>query len=127
MLAERRRQAMFSIAPVHVDAIASGLKRWEFRRVRVTLQPEDNVLIYATAPVSSVVARFRVGGVVMGTPEHVAALEEDPHQRCVASDYLEGSTAASAIEVRDFAWLPEPQGIHAFGLQRPPLSYVFVS
>ena len=113
---------VFSIAPVHVQAILSGRKRWEFRRVRAHVRPGDGILVYATAPVGALVAQFTAGDVRCGPPGEIVALEVNPDQRRAAREYLRGSRVATAIQVtapRSLAPLP----IQATGLSRAPMSY----
>ena len=55
---------LLSIKPHYAQKILSGDKTVELRRVKPKLEPDDLVLLYATAPVSAIIGWFTVGRVI---------------------------------------------------------------
>lgn len=54
---------LMSIHPEYVDQILQKNKKFEFRRTRPRRRP-DHVVVYATAPVSKIVAEFKVKEII---------------------------------------------------------------
>lgn len=107
--------------------IYQGAKRWEIRRVHVSLTPGDMALIYETSPVCQVTGAFSVSRVVHGPPQEIARLIEDVSHRLEVRTYLSGARAASAIGIGNARRWQSPKSLSRFGIARPPQSYVFVT
>ncbi|RAL25382.1 hypothetical protein DL240_04005 [Lujinxingia litoralis] len=60
----KRTGILLSIKPLYADKILKGDKTVELRRVLPGLEPDEIVLLYATAPVSAIVGWFTVNSVV---------------------------------------------------------------
>jgi predicted transcriptional regulator len=65
-----KKRVLLSIHPEFAEAIFQGTKRFEFRRV-LFRQDVDEVVVYATAPISRVVGSFKIDGVVADSPTKV--------------------------------------------------------
>jgi predicted transcriptional regulator len=59
---------ILSIRPKYCNAIASGLKKYEFRR-RVFGRKVNSVYIYSTAPMKKIVAKFSVRSIIEDNPK----------------------------------------------------------
>lgn len=119
---------LISIRPQYVDAILSGQKRVEFRKVRFR-RPVDQLVVYATAPVSAVVAVIKIAEVIQDTPSNiwmqyadVGAINEDAFWT-----YYGLRSVAIAFEIASVYQLP-----HASCLSellpgtRPPQSFKYI-
>lgn len=70
------RKMLLSINPEHVENILSGIKRYEFRKVRCR-SDVDKMLIYSTAPVMMVVGEAEIVSIIEDEPEIVWELTSD--------------------------------------------------
>ena len=100
---------LLSIKHKYFEKIASGHKKYEFRR-RIFRKPVDTVYLYCNSSIKGVVGRFCVGEILNGEPSQV-------WQACGGSggvsqedffDYFENSEIAYAIEIVDFFKFEEP-------------------
>ena len=93
------RSAIISIRPFFVNAIFEGRKRFEFRRVSSSIETDDHLLIYASAPISAVVGEFRAGVVLRGPVAEVLTMvgSDDRSEQTMA--YLAGAEICTAIEI----------------------------
>jgi predicted transcriptional regulator len=89
-----------SIHPEYAEAILTGRKSYEFRRV-LFKEEVGEVVIYATSPVSRVVGSFSVEGIYSASPEDVWAVAKEvagvSEERFSA--YFSGRKVAHAIKV----------------------------
>ena len=121
------RALVIALRPSFADAIYRKTKAFEFRRVRMTAQPEDIVFIYETAPVQLVTGQFRIASISTASPSNLTKLEPTKRSRRIAGSYLKGCKLATAMEVGDpRRWkIPIPFSSFMPG-HRPPQSYMFV-
>lgn len=119
--------ALLSIRPEFADAIFSGSKKFEFRKVRFR-RPIDRVVVYVTQPVGQVVGEFDVAGVVSDTPERlwtttapVAGIDAERF-----FGYFEGCDVGHAIVVGDVRRYQQPVSLEECRGIRPPQSFVYV-
>lgn len=127
------RSIVLSVRPPMAEALMSGLKKHEFRRVRPRINRGDIVYVYATSPVSAILGTFTCGEISEGKPESLwrslRASEHTPRE--TFEDYFAESELAAAIEVLE----PEPwsEPLHLRAIRRqvatfsPPQSYRFVA
>lgn len=104
------RGLLLSIRPCYARLIAQGRKKFELRRGRVSIRAGDLVFFYATTPLRRIVARARVGRVLIDEPSallrltgHAAGLDERGFL-----GYFEGRSIGSALELRDIVGWPVP-------------------
>lgn len=62
-----KKRVLLSIHPEFADAIFSGYKHYEFRRV-LFKEAVDEVVVYATSPVSRVVGSFKIDDIYEEAP-----------------------------------------------------------
>lgn len=65
-----KKRVLLSIHPEFANAILSGHKKYEFRRV-IFKRPIEEVIVYATLPVGRVLGRFVVEDILVDAPEHI--------------------------------------------------------
>lgn len=92
---------LVSIKPHHVAQILTGTKTVELRRTKPDVRPGQPVAIYATAPVSSVVATCVVANVTTGNPGELAdaLLPDAAVTRNEYDAYFRGSDQAVGIHL----------------------------
>lgn len=127
--ASDRTIALISIHPQHARAILSRTKKVEFRKTNFN-PAIKKVVLYATAPVSKIIAYFDVAHVTQIPPvtlwerfEHIGGIS-----RQVFDDYFKEATLGTAIGIRAVHSLAEPLQISdvSEGL-RPPQSFIYLS
>jgi predicted transcriptional regulator len=96
---------VMSIRPGYARAVLEGRKRFELRRLTGLEPPEEGstVIVYASGNTQSIVGEFKVGRLVIGSPEKVWELvgREQYGITLEARRYIEGARRAVAIEVRE--------------------------
>lgn len=94
---------ILSLKPVYAQAILSGKKKYEFRRLIFKKAGIRKAYIYVTAPVRKIVGSFLIGKIIEDTPQRV-------WQRCkryagITAEaffkYYSGCTTAFAITIRN--------------------------
>jgi predicted transcriptional regulator len=123
------RVAVLSIHPEYAHGILAGTKRVEFRR-RAFGQPVTHVVVYATAPESSVLGYFTVAGVDIASPREL--WKRHGGHGLISKEkflnYFAGRAAGYAIRVGDVVRLANPQRLRAAtGHETPPQSFAYVS
>lgn len=89
---------VMSIRSMVADWMYAGRKRYEFRRVRVSIQAGDVIVVYEPGPRSKVTGWFTAGHIATGSVHEMLGLAGDLERDLVAS-YLEGGRVCSAIEI----------------------------
>lgn len=119
---------LLSINPQHVVNILSGVKKFEFRKVRCRREVES-ILIYATSPEMKVVGEARVLQIIEDAPEEVWELTR--HESGISydffSDYFSGHDTAIAYHLDNVQVFPEPKDLADFGLTHAPQSFAYVA
>ena len=117
---------LISIKPEFVERIASGEKRFEFRK-RVFNRQVNKVVVYASSPVRRVVGEFDVGQIIEGSPDAVwercrfaAGIDKARFMK-----YFDGCDVAFAISIEGYKNYITPQSISDFGVL-PPQSYCYL-
>ena len=118
---------LLSIRSEYAEAIYLGLKRFEFRKNRVSIQTGDTAIIYETRPTSLLTGQFSIGKVFYGTTDKLIKLEAKMTARQFARKYLTDVEFASALEIlRPIRWENGIRLGDKFPRVRPPQSYLFV-
>ncbi len=99
---------LLSIKPEYVEKILSGEKRYEFRK-RIWKKEVDRVFIYSTSPVKRIVASFKPGTIIEGSPDELwkrygraSGVSEREF-----NDYFRNIASGHAIEIIDPTRLKE--------------------
>jgi predicted transcriptional regulator len=114
---------LLSIHPYHAARIFDGVKRTEFRRVRVRCVPPVRVWIYETAPVGMITGSADLAGVTEGPPAELLKYELDLEERPRLASYLSGSKTCSALHLDSPVRFSHPMSLSELGIRRPPQSY----
>ncbi|MDD2245320.1 MAG: hypothetical protein PHR13_12030 [Dysgonamonadaceae bacterium] len=118
---------LLSVNPEHVDNILSGVKQFEFRKVRCKRDVES-ILIYATSPVMLVVGEAEVREVIEGAPESVWKLTTDfaGVSKPFFDRYYKNKKKAIAYRLGKVERYLQPLPLSAFGISFAPQSFVYV-
>jgi len=118
---------LLSINPQHVENILSGVKRYEFRKVRC--RPDvDKMLIYSTAPVMMVVGEAQIVGIIEDKPEKVWELTANYSgiDKSFFDQYYREKDKAVAYKLGKIKKYLEPLKLSDFGISFAPQSFVYV-
>ncbi len=123
------RAILVSIRPDFAAAVYTGLKRFEYRRVRMNVRRADRVLVYECRPISKITGEFLAGRLIFAPVRVLTDLEPDPELRRLVSAYLRGASVGTAIEICAPKRWPRPCDLKTFFRRdiAPPVSYRFLS
>jgi len=124
-LRHARRRLLISLRPEYAEEIYAGRKHYEFRRVRMRVEPGEVVVIYETLPVGAVTGEFTIAKVVFGGTE-LAGLERSKRRAEAAAEYLAGARAATALKVSSPRRYRRKRRLADVGLSRAPQSYCWL-
>lgn len=95
---------ILSIRPKNIEKIASGIKKYEFRRSIYKNNNVEHAYIYALAPIQKIVGTFKIGQVVSGTPEivwEICGMNSGTTQENLMK-YFKGKDIVYALEIIDY-------------------------
>lgn len=95
-----KKRVLLSIHPEHAEAILTGIKSYEFRKV-LFRENVSQIVMYATSPVCRVVGTFEVEEIYSASPEDVwtKAKEVAGVTQELFGEYFSGRDVAHAIKV----------------------------
>jgi len=118
-----------SIKPEYAERIFDGSKRFEFRRSIFTRDDIEEVVVYASAPISMVVGQFTIGSIIAESPSKLWRRTK-PYtgiSRKLFLQYFKGKAIGYAIEVKSYERYDEPLSLSdTFGIA-PPQSFAYVT
>ena len=119
-------RALLSIKPPFAEAIFSGTKAFEFRRVAFS-RAVDIVVVYVTAPVKLVIGEFDVAGMLN---EPISQLWETTRSFAgIAKEYFlayfAGRDQGLALRIGEVRRYARPTRIEEWGV-KPPQSFVYL-
>ncbi len=118
---------LLSVNPEHVDNILSGVKQFEFRKVRCK-RDVDSILIYATSPVMLVVGEVEVLEVIEDAPESVWKLTSEfaGVSKSFFDQYYNKNDKAIAYRLGKVEKYLTPLQLSDLGISFAPQSFVYV-
>ena len=123
-----KKRVLLSIHPEYANAIFSGKKGFEFRRV-LPKRTVHEVFVYATAPISRVIGRFLIEEIYEGTPDELWKRTEPPAgvSKEKFDAYFEGKRIAFAIKVSDPILFSRPKPLSTYLTSKtPPQSFCYI-
>jgi len=123
-----KKRVLLSIHPEFADAILDGRKVFEFRRV-LFKQNVDEVVVYATAPISRVVGSFRIDEIFKDEPKVLWSKTKDVAgvTKAKFDEYFDGRATAFAIKVRDPKRFADSQPLSQYLTSNiPPQSFCYI-
>jgi predicted transcriptional regulator len=123
-----KKRVLLSIHPKYANAIFDGHKGYEFRRV-LFKRNVNEVVVYATSPVSQVVGRFSIADIYVDSPGHIwtktkalAGVTRD-----MFDTYFQDCTQAFAIKVSNPIRFAQPQPLSRYlASNTPPQSFCYI-
>ena len=116
-----------SIYPEYVNNILSGEKTYEYRKIKCK-RNIDCIVIYATSPISKIVAEVEVKCVIEGTPEYVwketklgAGLKKSFYQ-----EYFKHRTKAVAYSLGTIKKFSIGKSLSDYGIKQAPQSFIYL-
>jgi len=121
---------LLSLKPQYADAMVSGKKRYEFRRVIFKNPNVKRIYVYVTSPIAKIVGVFEIGKILSGTPGEI--WEKCRKYAGISAEaffeYYKGCNKAFAITVHKFKRFLEPIDPYIkFQGFTPPQSFYYVS
>ena len=128
----RSNYVLMSIKPVFAEEIMTGFKKYELRSKTASILTGDKIIVYASAPIKSLVGVFTAGKVLTLTYEELSTLHKLGKLPGITERDLEFMKGRKrpliAIEVLNPTRLNEP--IHLSEIRekipnfRPPMNYI---
>jgi len=127
----KNKALLLSIKPRFADAIFSGVKRFELRKVKPKVTTGDLVLVYVTTPRAQLEGAFEVSEVLELTP---TVLWRKVSKSCALSkaeffQYYEGKEIGYAIGIQKAWHIMNSVGLHQLKAKRilPPQGYRYLA
>lgn len=119
---------LMSIHNKHIKNIKNGNKKFEFRKVEARRFSENEIFIYATAPISKVVGFAKIGKVHVDTPKNIWKFTKDFSgvDEKFYYDYYENKNKAIAYEIEYYIEFEKPKELAEFGIYSAPQSFVYI-
>lgn len=119
---------LLSIKPQYVQQILEGRKLVEYRKSLPRQTDITHVIIYATAPMSCVIAEFCIIGISSGSPQEVW---EKTHKigGIAYGDYwayFNGRNVAYALQIGEVTRFVPSRTLAEYGIKRAPQGFVYV-
>lgn len=118
---------LLSINPEYVDQILNKTKLYEFRKVKCK-RNIDNIVIYATSPISRVVAEVKVEEILEGMPENIWNITRDfsgiTHEFFLK--YYKNREKAIAYKLGEIKKYSTPKSLNEFGVKTAPQSFIYL-
>lgn len=123
-----KKRVLLSIHPEYANAIFAGHKGFEFRRV-LFKEDVDEVVVYATSPISRVVGKFNIENIYEDSPsklwtktEALAGVTKE-----MFDTYFKGRAKAFAIKVSNPIRFSQPQPLSQYvPSNTPPQSFCYI-
>lgn len=119
---------LLSIKPEYVESIISGEKKYEYRRVKCR-ESIDRILIYATSPISQIVAEVEVLGIIVNSPSEVWRETKD-YSGITSNffyEYFYGKEKAIAYRLGAVYTFEKPKCLEEYGIYTAPQSFVYIA
>lgn len=119
---------LISIKPEFVDAILTGEKKYEYRKIKCK-QPVDKIVIYATSPIKKVVAEAEVKAVISGTPNEIwdKTHNDSGISKDFYDDYYRSRDVAYAYQLGNIDKFEKSKSLQDYGIDKAPQSFQYIS
>ena len=119
---------LMSIHPEHVEKILSGIKKYEYRKVKCK-KTIDTIVIYATYPIMKVMGEVEVWHVIEDSP--VILWDRTKNGAGIDysffSNYYKGRNKAVAYQLGKALKYKHPKELLELGVKVAPQSYVYLT
>ena len=118
---------LLSINPEYVNQILNKTKIYEFRKVKCK-KNIDNIVIYATSPISRVVAEVKVEEILEDMPENIWNITREfsgiTHEYFL--EYYKNREKAIAYRLGKVKKYKTPKSLNEFGIKSAHQSFIYL-
>lgn len=116
-----------SIKPEFVDAILTGKKKYEYRKVKCK-KPIDIIVIYSSSPQMKVVAEVEVRCIISGTPDEIwkKTHTDSGINKIFYDDYYNNSNIAYAYQLGKIKKFTKSKSLKDYGIDKAPQSFRYL-
>lgn len=118
---------LLSIKPEYVENILNKTKQYEFRKTKCK-RDIDKIIIYATAPISQIVAEVEVIEILEDTPENIWSITKDfaGITKKFFKEYYQNKDIAIAYKLGTVTKYKHPKLLQEIGLKFAPQSFIYL-
>ena len=118
---------ILSINPQHVENIFSGIKKYEYRKIKCKKEI-NKIIIYSTSPVMKIVGEAEVDYIVEGRPDDVWKKTKEYSGINIEfyREYYNNKDMAIAYKLKNVKKYDKQIDIKKYGVKAPPQSYVYI-
>lgn len=118
---------LMSINPEYVENIFSGLKKYEYRKIKCKKEV-DKIIIYCTSPVMKVVGEAQVEEILEDSPEIIWKMtkQESGTTEEFYNQYFQNRKKAVAYKLTNIKKYTVPRELATYGIKSAPQSYVYI-
>jgi len=118
---------LLSINPEHVENIFSGVKKFEFRKIRCRSEV-DKMVIYSTSPVMKIVGEAEIIDIIEGLPAEVWEQTEEfaGIDKIFFDQYYDGKAKAIAYCLGSVMQYAQPLNLSDYGISFAPQSFIYL-
>lgn len=119
---------LMSINPIYADKILSGIKKYEYRKVKAKKDKVNKIVIYATYPIMKVVGEVEVKDILEETPEKLwnVTKEYSGVTKQFYDNYFNKSSKAIAYKLGKIEKYDEPKKLEDVGIKCVPQSFLYL-
>ena len=119
---------LMSINPIYADKILSGVKKYEYRKVKAKKDKFNKIVIYATYPIMKVVGEVEVKDILEETPEKLwnVTKEYSGVTKQFYDNYFNKSSKAIAYKLGKIEKYDEPKKLEDVGIKCVPQSFLYL-
>ena len=119
---------LMSINPIYADKILSGIKKYEYRKVKAKKDKVNKIVIYATYPIMKVVGEVEVKDILEETPEKLwnVTKEYSGVTKQFYDNYFNKSSKAIAYKLGKIEKYDEPKKLEDVGVKCVPQSFLYL-
>ena len=119
---------LMSINPIYADKILSGVKKYEYRKVKAKKDKVNKIVIYATYPIMKVVGEVEVKDILEETPEKLwnVTKEYSGVTKQFYDNYFNKSSKAIAYKLGKIEKYDEPKKLEDVGIKCVPQSFLYL-
>ncbi len=120
-------KVLMSIKPEFVEAILSGEKKYEYRKVKCK-KPIDRIVIYSTSPIMQIVAEAEVRCIISGTPDEIwrKTHNDSGISKIFYDDYYHSRDIAYAYQLGKIIKFKKSKSLKDYGVDKAPQSFRYL-
>lgn len=118
---------LISIKPEYVEKILSGIKKYEYRKVKCQ-KGIKSMIIYETSPIKKVVAEVEILDILEGAPEGLWEFTKDSSgtSKEFFEKYFENRDIAYAFKLGKIDIFECPKDLKDYGIDYAPQSFIYI-